>query len=81
MSILRFLLWPGLLTYIILDPIMLSNNKSAGAESKTDYSDLNADVTEKSDSDPPHVIDSNIADGDSSGSGVTLISDRLATNY
>jgi hypothetical protein len=49
-SILRFSLWPGLLTYTILDPIMLSDDESAGAESKTDCSDLDVDVTEKSDS-------------------------------
>ena len=60
---------------------MLSDDESAGAESETDCSDLDVDVTEKSDSNPPHVADSNVADGDSSGSGVTLISDRLATDH
>lgn len=61
------------------DPIILSDNESAGAESETDYSDL--DIRAKSDSDPLHVTDSELADGDGFGSGAALISDRLVTNH
>jgi hypothetical protein len=60
---------------------MLSDDESAGAESETDCSDLDVDVIAKSDSDPPHVADSDPADGESSGSGAALISDRLVTNH
>jgi hypothetical protein len=82
-SILRFLLWPGLLTHTIPDPIILSDDESAGAESETDCSDLdlNVDVRAKSDSDPPHVADSELADGDGFGLGAALISNRLVTDH
>jgi hypothetical protein len=78
-SILLFPLWPGLLTHTITDPIILSDDESAGAESETDCSDLDVDVRAKSDSDPPHVADSELAD--SIGSGAALVSDRLVTDH
>jgi hypothetical protein len=37
-SILRFSIWRGLLPYTIPDPIILSDDESAGTESETDYS-------------------------------------------
>jgi hypothetical protein len=77
-SILRFSLWPGLLTYTILDPIILSNDKSTNAESETDYSNLDINIRAKSDSDTPHVADSQLVD--SFGSGAALISDCLVTD-
>jgi hypothetical protein len=52
---LTFPLWPGLLTHPIPDPIMLSDDESVGAESETDYSDLDVDLRAKSDSGPRHV--------------------------
>ncbi len=48
---------PGLLTYAIADPIMLSDNESVGAESETDYSDRDVDLTAKGDSDSPYIRD------------------------
>jgi hypothetical protein len=80
-SMLRFSLWPGLLIHTIPDPIILSDDESAGAESKTDCSDLDVDVRAKNDSDPPHVADSELADGSGSGSGAALISDCLVTDH
>jgi hypothetical protein len=82
-SILRFSLWPGLFIHTIPDPIILSDDESAGAESETDCSDLDVDVRAKNDSDPPHVADSELADGSGSGSGsgAALISDRLVTDH
>jgi hypothetical protein len=81
-SMLCFSTWPGLLTHTIPpDPIMLSDDESAGAESETDCSDLDVDVRAKSDSDPSHVADSELANGDGFGSGAALISDRLVTDH
>jgi hypothetical protein len=76
-----FLLWPGFLTYIILDLIILSDNKSIGAKSKTNYSDLDVNVRAKSDSALLHVIDSELVDGDGIGLEAVLIYNRLVTNY
>jgi hypothetical protein len=59
----------------------LSDDESAGAESKTDYSDLDVDVRAKSDSDPPHVVENELADGDGLGLGAALIFDRLVTDH
>jgi hypothetical protein len=36
---------------------MLSDDESVGAESETDYGDLDVDLRAKSDSDPPRVAD------------------------
>ncbi len=66
---------------MILDLIILSNNKSIGIKSKTNYSDLNVDVNTKSNSNPLHVIDSELVDDDSLNSRAILISNRLITNY
>jgi hypothetical protein len=60
---------------------MLSDDESADAESETDCSDLDVDVRAKSDSDPPHVADSELADGDGFGSGAALISDCIVTDH
>jgi hypothetical protein len=65
----------------MLDPIMLRDDESADAESETDCSDLDVDVRAKSDSDPPHVTDSELADGDGFGSGAALISDCIITDH
>jgi hypothetical protein len=82
-SILYFLLWLGLFIYTIPDPIILSNDKSAGAESEIDCSnlDLDIDIGAKSNSDLLYIADSKLADSDSFGSGAVLISDRLVTDY
>jgi hypothetical protein len=60
------------------DPIILSDSddESTGGESETDYSNLEVDLTIKSDSSSPHIIGSDIADGKDFGSGTTYISDR-----
>jgi hypothetical protein len=80
-STLRFPIWVGLLTYPILDPIILSDNESVGAESETDYSDLDVDFRAKGDSNSPPVADSELADGDGFGLGTTHTLDRLVANY
>ncbi|KAF4631655.1 hypothetical protein G7Y89_g6479 [Cudoniella acicularis] len=62
------------------DPIILSDDESMGAESKTDYSDLSVDLRAKSDSNSPHVASS---DNDSSivdGAKLQLAADRLSLN-
>lgn len=51
------------LTHPIPDPIILSDDESVGAESETDYSDLDVDSRAKSDSGPPHP-EGEPADGD-----------------
>jgi hypothetical protein len=79
-TVFFFSLWPGFLTHTIPDLIILSDNKSAGAESKTDCSDLGVDVRAKSDSALPHVADSELADGDGIGSGAALIYNRLVVD-
>jgi len=77
---LHFLIRPGLFTHAILDPIILSDGEYMGAESKTDYSDLNIDLRAKSDSNSPHVTNSDLADSDGFGSGTTHTSGRLAVD-
>ena len=52
-----------------------------GVESETDYGDLDVDLRAKSGSDPPHVADSGLADGNDFASGTGLTSDRLATDH
>ena len=69
-SILRFSTLARTSTHTIPDPILLSNNEYAGAESETDCSALDVDVRAKSDS-----------DGDRFGSGAAVISDRLVTDH
>lgn len=59
---------------------MLSDDKSVGAESETDYSNLDVDLTTKSDSHSPHVADSDLVDGGGLGSGTTPISNRLVAD-
>ena len=81
MSILHSNVWPGLFAYTALDPIILSDNDSTSAESETDYSAVDIDVRAKSDSDPPYIADSELADGDAFGSEAALISDRLVTDH
>lgn len=75
-SIQRFSVRPGLNTHTIPDPIILgdSDDKSAGAESETDYGNLEADLTAKSCS-SPHIADSDMANGKGFGSGTTYTSD------
>jgi hypothetical protein len=63
------------------DPIILSDDESAGAESETDYSNLEGDLTAKSDSSSPHIADSDMADGEGFGSGTTYISDRIVADH
>jgi hypothetical protein len=80
-SILRLLVWPGLYTYTIPDPIILSNNKSANAESETDYSNPEVDLTTKSDFSSLYIADSDMADGKGFGSGTIYISDRIVADH
>ncbi|KAH8650362.1 hypothetical protein BGZ60DRAFT_534447 [Tricladium varicosporioides] len=76
MSTLRFSIWPGLLTHTMPDPIILSDNEHVGAESETDYNDLDVDLGAKSDSDSSHVAGSELADNNGFGSETPHISDR-----
>lgn len=71
---------PGLLTYTISDPIILSDDEFARAESDTDFSDLDIDVRAKSDFDPLHIVGRELAAG-GCYSGAALISDHLVTNH
>lgn len=68
-------------THTTSDPIILSDDEPAGAESETDYSDLDIDLTTKSSVDPPHVADSGLADGDGSVSGTARTSARRVADY
>jgi hypothetical protein len=68
-SILRLPVRPGLHTYTMPDPIILSDDESVSAESETDYSNLEVDLTAKSDSSSLHIADSDIVDGEGFGSG------------
>ncbi|KAH9205202.1 hypothetical protein DL95DRAFT_470777 [Leptodontidium sp. 2 PMI_412] len=65
------------------DPIILSDDEPAGAESETDCSDIDVDVRAKSVSDPPHVAGSELADGGGigSGSGAVLSPGRFVTDH
>lgn len=62
------------------DPIMLSDDEPVSADSETDYSNLDVDLTAKSDSSSPHNADSNMVDDEGFGSGTTYISDYLAAD-
>lgn len=52
---LSFSLWLGLLTYTILDPIILSDDESTGAESEPDHTDPDVNLTDNSYPDSSHV--------------------------
>lgn len=80
-SILRLSFRPGLYTHTMPDPIILSDDESVGAESETDYSNLEVDLTAKSDSSSPHIADSDMADGEGFGSGTTCISDPIVADH
>jgi hypothetical protein len=60
---------------------MLGDDESVGAESETDYSDLDVDPKAKSDSGPPSMPDDKLADGDSFDPGTTSIHSSLAANH
>jgi hypothetical protein len=79
-SILCFPIWLGLLTHLIPDLIILSDNESVDAESETDYSNLDVSLRAKSDSDSLHIADSELVDGDGFGLGTTYTSNCLAAN-
>ena len=71
-------MWPRLHAHTIPDPIILgdSEDESAGAESESDYGNLDADLKDKSDS-FSHIADRDMADDKGLSSGTTYISDRL----
>jgi hypothetical protein len=79
-SIMRFSIWLRLLTYTILDPIILSNNEFVGTKSNTDFSSLDIDFTAKRDSNSLHVANNKLIDSNSFGSGTTRISDHVVAN-
>jgi hypothetical protein len=66
---------------MIPDPIILSNDKSMGAESRTDYGALNVNLIAKNGSSLSYVADTKPADSDSFVFGAALISNCLATDY
>jgi hypothetical protein len=74
-SIMRFSIWPGLLTHTIPDLIILSDDESVGTKSETDFSSLDINLTAKRGSDSPHVADNELMDGDGFSLGTTVISD------
>jgi hypothetical protein len=63
------------------DPIVLNDDESVDAESETDYSSLEVDLTTKSDSSSPHIADNDMADGEGFVSGTIYISDRIVANH
>jgi hypothetical protein len=70
-----------LLTHLILDLIILSDDKFIGAELETNYSNLNVNVIAKSASYSPHIADSDLVDGGGFSLGTTLTSTCLIANY
>ncbi|RDL30225.1 uncharacterized protein BP5553_10503 [Venustampulla echinocandica] len=62
------------------DPIILSDDESVGADSETDYSNLDVNLT-KSDSYSLHVAGSDPAGSNGFGLATTLISDRLVAYH
>jgi hypothetical protein len=80
-SILRFSIWLGLFTYTILDPIILSDDKSMSTKSNTNFSSLDINLIAKRDSNSPHVVDNKLVDGDGFGLGTTVISNRVVANH
>jgi len=77
---MRFSIWLGLLTYTILDPIILSNNESVSTKSNTDFSSLDIDFTAKRDSNSLHVADNKLIDNNSFSLGTTCISDCVVAD-
>jgi hypothetical protein len=61
---------------MIPDPIILSDDKSAGAESRTNYSTPDVDLIAKSGSDPLYVADNN-----GFALGAVFISDCLVADH
>jgi hypothetical protein len=70
----------GLFIYTIPDPIILSNNKSVGTESDTDFSSLDIDFTTKYNSDFLYIADNKLIDSNSFGSGTTVISNCIVVS-
>ena len=81
MSILHFSIWLGLLTYTILDPIILSDDKSVGTESNTNFSSLDIDLIAKRDSNSPHIVDNKLVDGNGVSLRTIVISNHVVTNH
>ena len=81
MSILRFSIGLGLLTYTILDPIILSDDEFMGTKSNTNFSSLDINLIAKRDSNSPHIVDNELVDGDGFGLGTTVISNHVVTNH
>jgi hypothetical protein len=73
--------WPAPLTHSIPGPITISDDEPAADESETDCSDLDVDFEAKSDSDRPHVADSEPAISNGFGVEATLNSDCLFTHH
>jgi hypothetical protein len=48
---------------------------------ETDYSNLDIDLRAKSDSDSPHIVDSELADGDGFGLGTIHTFSRLVADH
>ena len=69
------------MAHTIRDPITLSEDEFTGADSETDYTDLDIDLATKNDSYSPHVVDNKPVEGDVSSSGITRISGSRATDH
>ncbi|XMA19876.1 hypothetical protein WAI453_012667 [Rhynchosporium graminicola] len=63
------------------DRIILSDDEYVSAESETDYSNVEVDLTVKSDSSSPHVTESDMVNGEGFGFGTTYIPDHLIADY
>jgi hypothetical protein len=66
---------------MILDPIILSNNKSISTKSRTNYSILDIDLTTKNDSNSLYITDIKLADNNGFASGVAFTSNCLVVDY
>ncbi|CAG8978009.1 hypothetical protein HYALB_00000679 [Hymenoscyphus albidus] len=65
------------------DPIILSDDESTGAESETDYTDPDVDLTANSCPHSPHIADNELMDGFSSRAALTphcLVADHQDDN-
>ncbi|CAG8982450.1 hypothetical protein HYALB_00013981 [Hymenoscyphus albidus] len=63
------------------DPIILSDDDSAGAESETDYTNPDFDLTDNSYPNTSRITESELADGDGFGSRAALTSHCLVADH
>jgi hypothetical protein len=77
---MRFSIWLRLLTYTILDLIILSNNEFVSTKFDTNFSSLNINLTAKRDSNSLHVANNKLIDSNSFSLRTMCISDYVVAN-